>query len=327
MSSVWQSNNLLKKWEKKNQKILVQSDFTYDLGDPLSDPLIEAISKDIGVKKEFIYLGAGSCQLISGIMSIPCWDKVYLSQIEFGLYERAAEIYGKTLLRIKGMHIVDFMKNIKKIKSTEKDLLCISSPRWFTGEMFSENQVMELLKTFKGTIMIDEAYVDYSNNETGMMKLCLENNRIIVTRSYSKKFLASGLRTGYLITTKNIAGLRTTIIPTHSVSSYSANFFIKLLSDDKILKSFYETRQYMKKNRDLIFDEFCKNKKIKVIKSNANFITLIFNSVLDFENVYSVLKDYAGIQRFERECLFIKIWVNNETFSKLLIEKIKEVLK
>ncbi len=327
MSSVWQSNDLLRKWEKKNQKHFVQGDFTYDLSEPLSDPLIEAISRDIGVEKKYIYLGAGSCQLISGIMSIPCWNKVYLSEIEFGLYERAAEIYKQTLLRIKGMHIADFMNNIKKIKSTEKDLLCISSPRWFTGEMFSENQVKELLKVFKGTIMIDEAYVDYSSNETGMIKLCLENNRIIITRSYSKKFLASGLRTGYLITTKNIAGLRTTIIPTHSVSSYSANFFIKLLSDNKILKSFYETRQYMKKNRDLIFNAFCKNKRIKVIKSNANFITLIFNNTVDFENVYSVLKDYSGIQRFEKECLFIKIWVNNEVFSKLLIEKISEVLK
>ena len=121
--------------------------------------------------------------------------------------------------------------------------------------------------------------------------------------------------------------MRNTIIPPHSVSSYSENFFVTLLNDKKILNAFAETREYIKQNRDLIYETFKNYKQIKVIKSNANFLTIIFNDKKQMQLVYEALKDLAGIQKFDEIVPFIKIWVNNEIFSKTIIKRLEEILK
>lgn len=51
MSSVWQNNKLLRKWEIKHFKENANGDFNYNLAYPLEDPLVSAISNYINVKK------------------------------------------------------------------------------------------------------------------------------------------------------------------------------------------------------------------------------------------------------------------------------------
>lgn len=327
MASVWQNNKLLRKWEQKNFKRIANGDFNYNLAFPLEDPLVIAISNYLNIKKEYVYVGAGSSQFIGAILGLKCWNKIFLSEIEFALYKRTANLAEKKITNIKGIITDEFINNLKKIKSNENDLLCISSPRWFSGELFSKKQIKEILDIFYGTLIIDEAYVDYSNDEKGMLDLCLKNERIILLRSFSKKFLASGYRTGYMITKKEIVGMRNTIIPPHSVSSYSERFFCELLNDERILHAFVETREYIKQNRDLIYNNLKNNTKIRIIKSSANFISIIFYDNKLMEEVYENINDLAGIQKFDEVVPFIKIWVNNEKFSNVVIARIKEILK
>lgn len=327
MASVWQNNKLLRRWEKKNFKYIANGDFNYNLAKPLEDPLVIELSKFLKIDREYIYVGAGSSQFISSIVGLKCWNKIFLSDIEFALYKRSAIIADKQIKYIDGVTTNEFVNNLKQLKSEKNDLLCISSPRWFSGELFTKNQIKEILNIFKGTLIIDEAYIDYSDNENGMLELCLENDRVMILRTFSKKFLASGFRTGYMITKKQIDGMRNTIIPPHSVSSYSENFFIQLLNDDKILNAFVETRNYIKKNRDLIYEKFKNNKKIRIIKSDANFISLVFKDKQIMNQTYECLKDLAGIQKFDEILPFIKIWVNNEKFSNEVIKRVEDLLK
>lgn len=279
------------------------------------------------MKKDYIYVGTGISQFINSIVGLNMWDKVLLPEIEFALYRRTALLHEKKLILIKGIHTNDFVNNLKRIKTTDKDLLCISSPRWFDGETFTKKQIKDILNFYNGTLIIDEAYVDYSDDENGMIDICLKNDRVIIFRSFSKKFLASGYRTGYMITKKQIDGLRNTIIPLHSVTSYSENFFVTLLNDEKILNAFTETRNYIKHNRDLIYNSLCNYKNIEIIKSNANFITLVFDDEKIMNKVYENLKDLAGTQKFNDILPFIKIWVNNELFSHEVIKRAKEILQ
>ncbi len=327
MASVWQNNKLLRKWEQKNFKRIANGDFNYNLAFPLEDPLVIAISNYLNIKREYIYVGAGSSQFIGAIVGLKCWNKIFLSEIEFALYKRTADLSEKKIINIKGITTDEFINSLKKTKSNANDLLCISSPRWFSGELFSKKQIKEILENFNGTLIIDEAYIDYSNDEKGMLGLCLKSERIILLRSFSKKFLASGYRTGYMITKKEIVGMRNTIIPPHSVSSYSERFFCELLKDEKILKAFVETREYIKQNRDLIYNNLKSETQIRVIKSSANFISIIFDDKELMEEVYNNLNDLAGIQKFDEVVPFIKIWVNNEKFSNVVIARIKEILK
>ena len=83
MASVWKDNKILKKWYKKRCLDFFDGNFNFNLTDLMSDPLLDAISKDFGVNKEYIYLGAGISQLIGVILSMDCWKNIYIPSIEF----------------------------------------------------------------------------------------------------------------------------------------------------------------------------------------------------------------------------------------------------
>lgn len=325
-ASIWNDNKVLKKWIKKYQSEFVDGNFNYNLTDLLSDPLLEEISKNINVPKKYIYLGAGSSQLITVIINLRIWNKVIIPLPEFGLYTRGIELNNLNSEMINCLTTEEFVTKLSKVKSGKNDLLCISSPRWFSGERFTDEQIQTILKNFNGSILIDEAYIAFSDQENGLINLALENDRVMVLRSFSKTYFASGFRLGYLVTKKEINGLRNTFIAPHSISTYSARFAIRLLNDEKLLKVFKNSVEYMKKNRDLIYEGLQDNSNINVVKSESNFISLIFEDNELFEKCFDVLKYLPGIQKFNlNNVMFIKIWISNEKFSRVVLEKLKNI--
>lgn len=325
-ASIWRDNKILKKWLKKYQLDFVDGNFNYDMTDLLSDPLLDIISSTIKVNKEYIYLGAGSSHLITVLVNLRIWDKVFIPLPEFGLYVRGIELNNLNSEMITCLTTDDFVDKLSKVKSTKNDLLCLSSPRWFSGERFTDEQIGVILKKFKGTILIDEAYIAFSNKKEGLINLALENDRVMILRSFSKTYFASGFRLGYLVTKKKINGLRNAFIAPHSISTYSARFAIKLLNDKQLLNVFSNSIEYMKRNRDIIYEELKDNDKLHVIKSEANFISLVFENEKYFDKCYELLKQFPGIQKFNMNgIMFIKIWISNEKFSKMVLERISKL--
>lgn len=320
MPSVWLYNNVLKKWCKKFKLGEVDGDFSFNPQLPISDPLIDAISVDLRIEKNLIYCGAGISQFIIAIISNPIWDKVFLPTIEFGLYNRACVYFKKNIEYISAQSTQEFTKKIGIIESTANSLLCFSSPKWFTGERFTLEQIKFITQNFHGHIFIDEAYVDYADNPNQLIDLCLQNDRIILARSFSKKYMASGLRAGYIITKYNIDELRSTAIPPHSVSTHSIKLLVNLIKDQKLNQSFDITRKYISSNRDLIIKSLQYHKSFKIIKSSSNFVTLLFNSEEELDKIFNKIYHFSGVNKYKiHNSYFIKIWVKNLNISKAII--------
>ena len=320
--SVWNDNKILKKWIKKNQKQFFDGNLNFNMMDLYSDPLLKAISERLKINKKYIYLGAGSSQFIPSIIGLNCWNKIYLSTPEFGLYTRAIRALKTDYEEIFSKTCSDFIEIILHKKTSDKDLLIISSPRWFSGEKFSEEQIKKLISNFKGNILIDEAYVSFSDNPNGMIDVVLKNDRLMVLRSFSEKYFLSGLRIGYLITKKSIDGLRDTIIPPHSISTYSARLCVNLLGDDKILKAFENANECIKTNRDCLYDYLKSNTNIEIFKSEANFITFIVNNKKYYDFCKDLLSGLSGIQFFQNDNLSsIKIWIANKDLLNEVIRR------
>lgn len=325
-TSIWNDNKVLKRWIKKYQSEFADGNFNYNLTDLVSDPLLKEISEKINIPKEYIYVGAGSSQLITVIVNLRIWNRVVIPLPEFGLYTRGIELNNLNSEMIKCLTTDEFISKLSKVKSCKNDLLCISSPRWFSGERFTDEQIQTILKKFKGSILIDEAYISFSEQKSGLIDLALKNDRVMVLRSFSKTYFASGFRLGYLVTKKEINGLRNTFIAPHSVSTYSARFAIKLLNDQKLLNIFSNSIEYMKKNRNMIYESLQGNNKLNIIKSEGNFISLVFEDGDYFDKCYESLKNLPGIQKFNlNDIMFIKIWISNEKFSRIIIDRINKV--
>ena len=126
-----------------------------------------------------------------------------------------------------------------------------------------------------------------------------------------------------MITKLRINGLRNTLIPPHSISTHSISIIVKLLNDTKLLKSFDSTRKYIMENRDYIYDNLNGFDGIKIIKSSANFLTLIFDTEEKMNKTYSKIKNFVGVNKYNiNNIFFIKIWIKNLLFSKTIVNSI-----
>ena len=91
---------------------------------------------------------------------------------------------------------------VRKYETEKNDILCVSSPNWYSGERITYKEVVDLLERFHGVIVLDEAYVDYADSAELMLPLVEKNERLILLRSYSKGWFVSGLRVGFMISKK-----------------------------------------------------------------------------------------------------------------------------
>lgn len=326
LSSIWRENKILKRWIKKNYKDLIDGNYNYDMTNLLSDPLLEEIGKKLNVDKQYIYLGAGSSQLITSILNLTIWNRIIITNTEFGLYTRIVENSKDNKIVIPCVSFDDFIRELEQIKSDKQDLLCFSSPRWLSGEIMTETQFQKILKVYKGCILIDEAYISFSSNPQGFLKNTLKNDRIILLRSLSDKYFIPGLRVGYMITKMKINGLRDTYIAPHSISTFSARFMIKLLQDEKLVQLFEESIDYIKEIREVLLKEIKKDEDYRIVHSEANFITLLFKSEKKGNQYFEILKDLPGIQFYNKNKItFIKIWISNKIVTTEIIKRINAI--
>lgn len=76
-------------------------------------------------------------------------------------------------------------------------ILFICSPNNPTGNQFGEQEIVSILESFPGLVLLDEAYVEFANfSLSGLVK---RRRNLAVLRTFSKAYGIAGLRLGYLL--------------------------------------------------------------------------------------------------------------------------------
>ena len=70
------------------------------------------------------------------------------------------------------------------------------SPNNPTGNSFKYCDVLKLINEFDGIIVLDEAYIDFSSNNS-LTGLINEHDNLIITQTLSKAYGMAGARIGY----------------------------------------------------------------------------------------------------------------------------------
>lgn len=82
----------------------------------------------------------------------------------------------------------------------------ICSPNNPTGNMFAEEQIIEIIERFEGIVVVDEAYIDFAQSEGFLPKLA-EYENLIVLQTLSKAWGMAGLRFGLAFASEQIISL------------------------------------------------------------------------------------------------------------------------
>ena len=232
-----------------------------------------------------IGVGNGSDQIIDLILAnfASKETKILTSEPTFGFFEERCKLYSIPTIKIpftKNMtlELESFRSKIKKA-----DILYLDSPNNPTGFQFSKNKLEQLIKEFKGLVIIDEAYVEFA--DYSIVDMTKKKDNLIVLRTLSKSFGLAGLRVGYFVANKKIANLFSkTIQYPYPLNTIAIETVILALQKSKKIS---EIANLIKKERSRIIEKLREMGVFQVFDSKANFV--LFNAPGSGSRIYKAL--------------------------------------
>lgn len=241
--------------------------------DPLQSKLKAEWSKYIGVPVYQIMFGNGSDEVLDLIFRafcIPKKDNVVILPPTYGMYEVLAQLNNIEVKKAKlDENFQPDLVSIRKLVNENTKLLFICSPNNPTANNLKEDLIKDLIKYFKGIIVIDEAYIDFSSQDSFVSHI---NNypNIIVTQTLSKAFGLAGIRLGICYGNPKIIDVFNKIKPPYNVNELTQKKALERLQNIDVVKK--EVEIIMEQREFLIKELKTINCVDKVFSSDANFI-------------------------------------------------------
>ena len=241
--------------------------------DPQQTLVKEALSKLKGISEEQILLGNGSDEVLDLIFRVFCEprvDNVIVLPPTYGMYEVLANTNAIKLVKIP--LVENFQPNVKEIikgQDAKTKLLFLCSPNNPTANSFDANKIETLIKEFNGIVVIDEAYIDFSIEDSWLCRLD-EFPNLIVTQTLSKAYGLASIRLGICYASKEIISILNKIKPPYNVNQLTQDVALQSLFNQEKVKN--EIAIIISERNQLIRD--LQNIEIveKVYPSDANFL-------------------------------------------------------
>ena len=293
--------------------------------DPLQLRLKQEISKLRKIEVNNIFVGNGSDEAIDLLFRAFCepgFSKAYIFPPTYGMYEVSAEINN---IEVEEIPLTENFKlpSSEKIKAqlTTTGLLFICSPNNPTGNSTDRQQIREIANSFNGLIVVDEAYIDFSENESAI-SLIDEIPNLVVLQTFSKAYGLAGARVGMAFANPTIISVLNKIKPPYNINTLSMRAALDVLSNNETIATQINE---IKEERNQLVLELLKLKFVeRIFPSDANFLLIQFsNSSKVFK---ALLKAGVVVRNRTTEvenCLRITIGLKIE--NKKLIKILKEL--
>ncbi|POY38786.1 histidinol-phosphate transaminase [Flavobacterium alvei] len=243
--------------------------------DPQQCSVKVVLAKQKNVNTNQILLGNGSDEVLDLLFRAFCEpkiDNIISLPPTYGMYGVLSNL--NNIENREVLLSTDFQPQVEKIldavdENTKIIFLC--SPNNPTGNSFTTESVTTLLEKFNGFIVIDEAYIDFSDKASWLEKLNQYPN-LIVTQTLSKAYGLAGIRLGICYASAEVIAVLNKIKPPYNVNELTQLRALERLSDtDKIkseIASIIAQREELLKV--LVDVKFVK----KIYPTEANFILI-----------------------------------------------------
>ena len=247
--------------------------------------LIKSLSDFIKIPSSMIGVGNGSDQILDLILAnFASKDTTVLtSNPTFGFFEERCKLYSIPILAIPfsdemKLDVNDFLKQFSKA-----DILYLDSPNNPTGFQFGKKDLENLVRSFSGLIIIDEAYGEFGDYSITNMVKTVDN--LVVVRTLSKSFGLAGLRLGYFAANKKFTESFMNVLQyPYPLSTMTIESGILAIQKSDIMK---EKLGEIKSERKRILETLKKYDAFEVFESKANFV--LFDASGAYKRIYSAL--------------------------------------
>lgn len=275
---------------------------------------------------ENIFIGCGSDEIINLLIEgfVNENESIMVMDPSYSFYEVQASI--KNIKTEKLLLREDFSLDIEKIKKNigTVKIIFLCSPNNPTGNLITKREIQKIAESFKGIIVIDEAYIEFSGLDNSLVDLVNRRSNIIILRTFSKAWGLAGIRVGYAIGPKSIIDVLFKIKESYNVSSISQNIAGQALDQIERLQ---QKVSEMKKLKKQLLEGFS-NLGIEAANTSANFILI---KVPNAKNIYKKIADQGMIIR-DRSNLpllsnTLRVTVGSKQENEKLLALFKKVIR
>ena len=227
---------------KKPEVFLDANESPYNNGfnrypDPHQKALKEKIAGIKNIPVPNLFLGNGSDEaidLVYRVFCVPGKSNAVSMAPSYGMYGVAAATndveFRKVQLKTDFSLDTDAM-----LAAADSDtrLMFLCTPNNPSGNSFPKEQIVSLLKNFKGIVIADEAYIDFSKRDS-LTSLVSEYPNLIVLQTLSKAWGMAGLRIGLAIAAPEVISLMSRIKYPYNINVLAQN--MALMKLDKASK-------------------------------------------------------------------------------------------
>jgi len=204
--------------------------------DPKQRSLKTLLAAQKGIHEDNILLGNGSDEVLDLLFRAFCEpkkDNVITLPPTYGMYQVLSginTITNKTVLLDE-----DFQPKVDDILNTVDEnskLLFICSPNNPSGNNIATQKIKSLLERFNGLVVIDEAYIDFSSEESWVSKISDYPN-LVITQTLSKAYGMAGIRLGICISSAEIIAVLNKIKPPYNVNELTQQRAMERVGNQK----------------------------------------------------------------------------------------------
>jgi len=261
--------------------------------DPHQRAIKEQLARLKGVDPEQIFLGNGSDEAIDLLLRLTCTpgqDSIVVCPPTYGMYEVAAQVNDLAVERLP--LTADFAlppDAATVLAHSRARVLFLCSPNNPTGNLLAQEAMEEILASFRGLVVVDEAYADFADAPSWITRLA-EFPRLVVLQTFSKAWGLAGLRLGVAYAAPALLAYLNTIKPPYNISTATQQHALAALVDAPRLEHYRQTVQH---ERARLSEQLQQLPLIEtVFPSDANF--LLVRVQADATVVYDQLQA-AGI--------------------------------
>ena len=294
--------------------------------DPQQKKLKTVVAKQKKIQENQLLLGNGSDEVIDILFRAFCEpnrDNVITMPPTYGMFDVLANC---NAIENKQVVLLDtFQPDVEAVlkavdNNTKMIFLC--SPNNPTGNSFSDESIVTLLQKFNGIVVLDEAYIDFSKNNSWLSELADFPNLVII-QTLSKAYALAGLRIGMVIASAEIIEILSKIKPPYNINCSSQD-----IAEKKVLQNTLDVqvRKIKAEREKLIYILENINFVSKIYPSDANFVLV---KVDDATKRYNQLIENGIVVRNRStqmlcdNCLRITIGTKEE--NEILIKTLKKI--
>ena len=241
--------------------------------DPLQSELKQKLASIKDVRTDQIFVGNGSDEAIDLLFRIFCepgQDNVVSISPTYGMYQVCADI--NNIKVKKALLNTDYSLNSEaliKAYDQHTKLLFICTPNNPTSNSFAMDEILELASKLECIVVVDEAYIDFSERESLLSELNSFPN-LVVLQTLSKAWGMAGIRLGMAFSSPEIIHLMNNVKYPYNVNRLTLDFAARALKNEQqkadwVTMILVERKAMVKKLKIYRFVQM-------VYPSDANFI-------------------------------------------------------